>query len=77
MMPQIHKASVAWMNYALCVSTGAVIPLVYFTKEKYVRADLDTPLSLKGKGMVQFRQNGEGDSGKTESGSTVPYNVMQ
>jgi len=77
MIPQIHNSSVAWMNYALCVSTGAVIPLVFFTQEKYVRSDLDTPSSLKVNGNSQFKKNEECDSGENQSGSSVPYHVMQ
>ena len=77
MIPQIHKGSVAWMNYALCVSTGVVIPLVVLTKEKYIRSDLDTPSPVNSQKNTQSQEDGGCDSGKIYSGGTVPYHVMQ
>ena len=41
MMPGLQQANVAWMNYALCLSTGLVIPLVLITEEKYKRSNVD------------------------------------
>ena len=34
MIPLVKNSSSAWMNYALCISTGAVIPLVIFTNQE-------------------------------------------
>ena len=51
MMPGLQQANVAWMNYALCLSTGLVIPLVLMTQEKYKRSDVDEQASNDGEGQ--------------------------
>ena len=50
MMPGLQQANVAWINYALCLSTGLVIPLVFMTEEKYKRSDVDEQASKDGEG---------------------------
>ena len=50
MMPGLQQANVAWINYALCLSTGLVIPLVLMTEEKYKRSDVDEEASKDGEG---------------------------
>ena len=45
MMPGLQQANVAWINYALCLSTGLVIPLVLMTEEKYKRSNVDEQAS--------------------------------
>ena len=62
MVPAVSNGSVAWMNYALTGSMIVTIPLVIFTKEKYVRSNLDDP-------------NEENSS--QHSVQNVPYQVMQ
>ena len=62
MVPAVSNGSVAWMNYALTGSMIVTIPLVIFTKEKYVRSNLDDP-------------NEENSS--QNSVQNVPYQVMQ
>ena len=62
MVPAVSNGSVAWMNYALTGSMIVTIPLVIFTKEKYVRSNFDDP-------------NEENSS--QNSVQNVPYQVMQ
>ena len=50
MMPGLQQAIVAWINYALCLSTGLVIPLVLVTEEKYKRSNVDEQASNDGMG---------------------------
>ena len=50
MMPGLQQANVAWINYALCLSTGLVIPLVFMTEEKYKRSDVDEQATKDGEG---------------------------
>ena len=49
MMPGLQQANVAWINYALCLSTGLVVPLVLMTEEKYGRSEVDEQGSNDGK----------------------------
>ena len=68
---QVSEASPAWMNYALVASTALVIPLIFFTKEKYVRLDLDDPSN-------NSSQLGDDEEDRTITyASNVPYRVME
>ena len=79
MIPQIaQNSNVAWMNYALCGSTLIAIPLVLFTKEKYVRSDLDAPTDTSHSRSIlptPYSDNGVNDT--VFRSSNVPYSVMQ
>ena len=77
-IPRVANASVAWMNYALCASTGIVIPLVLFTKEKYVRSDLDDPSDIsQGQSISTNPFDNDEDNDAVFRSSNVPYSVMQ
>ena len=72
MIPKIHNASVAWMNCALCVSTGVGIPFVLLTEEKYARSHLDD-LSCTNEGNKSL-ERGENSDIRYRN---APYYVMQ
>lgn len=46
MIPAVKNSSSAWMNYALCISTGAVIPLVIFANKKHNEKDMIDGLDI-------------------------------
>ena len=69
MMPGLQQANVAWMNYALCLSTGLVIPLVLMTEERYKRSDVDDG---KNHETLSDDKNGFNKC----SSKKVPYSVM-
>ena len=76
-IPQIANASAAWMNYALCISTGIAIPLVLFTKEKYVRSNLDDPSGIgQIQNILQKPFDEEEDNQTVFNSSSVPYTVI-
>ena len=66
------------MNYALCGSTLIAIPLVLFTKEKYVRSDLDDPSDIsQGQSISTNPFDNDEDHDAVFRSSNVPYSVMQ
>ena len=74
MMPGLQQANVAWMNYALCLSTGLVIPLVLITAEKYKRSNVDEQASNDGMG----HESASVDKNCLEQSisNKVPYSVI-
>ena len=74
MMPGLQKANVAWINYALCLSTGLVIPLVLMTEEEYKRSEVDEQASNDGKGHESISVDKRFDQSISNK---IPYSVMQ
>ena len=75
MMPGLQQANVAWINYALCLSTGLVIPLVVMTEEKYKRSDVDEEASKDGEGQMESVSVDKNCFDQSIS-NKVPYSVI-
>ena len=69
MIPEVKHSSVAWMNFALCLSTGAVIPFVFFTKQKQPNQDSSPTLN-------QNENEKKVKIDSKESGCNLPYHLM-
>ena len=71
MIPEVKNSSAAWMNYALCISTGVVIPFVFLTTQNKEEKILEDSHIFE-KNEIEKPMNRD----KKVRSTNIPYQIM-